>query len=177
MGGVAGNFTLVGGMGTDARGGTMSMFGGAANFADAGDLELGTGRALQGRAGNITVFVDRGDVGVGGNITVTAGLTTDKDMPGGSVNVNAGIGDNDTGGRGGVVQIDGGVAKGYDECVLKQYVCAGIEIDVAVYEAVIRGCTSDCNIYGLNEIGTYLCGELPVSAEHYLAVLGGCTQK
>ena len=51
------------------------------------------------------------------------------------MNVVAGVGNNPTGGRGGVVQIDGGLAQGDEECDLKEYICAGIAIDVAVYEA------------------------------------------
>ena len=180
VGGLAGNVTLIAGQGTDGRGGGMNIFSGAANEADAGDLTLGTGRALGGRAGNLTLYVDRGDVGVGGNVTVTAGATTAGDMPGGSVNVKAGVGENVTGGRGGVVQIDGGEARGNLECDLAEYNCSGLNISVSMYEAVLGGCTSDCN-FNLSASaafnGTYLCGTMDVTRAEYLAVMGGCTQK
>ena len=177
MGANAGNVTLMAGLGTQGRGGSMNLFAGAANYADAGDLTIGTGRALEGRAGNLTIFVSRGDVGVGGNVTVKAGLTSDEDMPGGSVNIAAGIGAHSTGGRGGVLKIDGGLAQGNTSCDLTDYVCSGIAVNVAVYEAVLHGCTSDFSTMTSVENVTYLCGTMQVSSEQYFAVLGGCTQK
>ena len=173
MGASAGNVTLMAGLGTQGRGGSMNLFAGAANYADAGDLTIGTGRALEGRAGNLTIFVSRGDVGVGGNVTVKAGLTTARDMPGGSVNIAAGIGAHTTGGRGGVVQIDGGLAQGNTSCNLTEYVCSGVAVNVAVYEAVLHGCISDFSTLTSVANVTYLCGTLPVSSEQYFAVLGG----
>ena len=173
MGASAGNVTLMAGLGTQGRGGSMNLFAGAANYADAGDLTIGTGRALEGRAGNLTIFVSRGDVGVGGNVTVKAGLTTARDMPGGSVNIAAGIGAHTTGGRGGVVQIDGGLAQGNTSCNLTEYVCSGVAVNVAVYEAVLHGCISDFSTLTSVANVTYLCGTLPVSSEQYFAWRSG----
>jgi len=165
MGASAGNVTLMAGLGTQGRGGSMNLFAGAANYADAGDLTIGTGRALEGRAGNLTIFVSRGDVGVGGNVTVKAGLTTARDMPGGSVNIAAGIGAHTTGGRGGVVQIDGGLAQGNTSCNLTEYVCSGVAVNVAVYEAVLHGCISDFSTLTSVANVTYLCGTLRCRGE------------
>ena len=179
IGGLAGNVTLAAGLGTDGRGGSMNLFAGGASNADAGDLTIGTGRSVEGRAGNLTIFVDRGDVGVGGNISVSAGLTTAQDMPGGSLNIAAGVGENAAGGRGGVVKVSGGFAGGTQDCDLQEYECAGLNISVAMYEAVLHGCTSDCTFFGNDapNVTTYLCGTTEVTEEEYLAVMGGCTQK
>ena len=136
-------------------------------------------RGTNGTGGDIDLLVGSGDTGHGGNMTLTAGDTTDDNHRGGFLTLLAGGNNNTAGGRGGVVKVSGGFAGGTQECDLQEYECAGLNISVAMYEAVLHGCTSDCTFFGDDapEVTTYLCGTTEVTEAQYLAVMGGCTQK
>ena len=105
-------------------------------------------------------------------MTLTAGDTTDDNHRGGFLTLLAGGNNNTAGGRGGVVKVSGGFAGGTQECDLQEYECAGLNISVAMYEAVLHGCTG--NHTGVT---TYVCHNIDVTEEQYDAVLFGCTQK
>ena len=136
-------------------------------------------RGTNGTGGDIDLLVGSGDTGHGGNMTLTAGDTTDDNHRGGFLTLTAGGNNNTAGGRGGVVKVSGGFAGGTQDCDLQEYECAGLNISVAMYEAVLHGCTSDCTFFGNDapNVTTYLCGTTEVTEEEYLAVMGGCTQK
>ena len=136
-------------------------------------------RGTNGTGGDIDLLVGSGDTGHGGNMTLTAGDTTDDNHRGGFLTLTAGGNNNTAGGRGGVVKVSGGFAGGTQDCDLQEYECAGLNISVAMYEAVLHGCTSDCMFFGNDapNVTTYLCGTTEVTEEEYLAVMGGCTQK
>ena len=116
--------------------------------------------------GDIDLLVGSGDTGHGGNMSLASGDTVDALHRGGTMKLTAGGNNNTVGGRGGVVKVAGGFAGGVDDCDLQEYVCAGLPISVAVYEAVLHGCTSDCDFYCFYGMaGTYLCGDLPVRSD------------
>ena len=74
-----------------------------------------------------------------------------------------------------MVKVSGGFAGGTQDCDLQEYECAGLNISVAMYEAVLHGCTSDCVLRERRpNVTTYLCGTTQVTEEEYLAVMGGC---
>ena len=67
-----------------------------------------------------------------------------------------------------MVKVTGGFAGGTTDCDLDYYECGGLNITVAMYEAVLHGCTTQNSTH-------YLCNSLDVSSDQRTAVLGGCT--
>merc|ERR1711903_75194 len=61
------------------------------------------------------------------------------------------------------------------DCDLAFYDCGGLNITVAMYEAVLHGCTGDAG--SAADSSAFLCGTMEVTADQRTAVLGGCTQK
>ena len=98
-------------------------------------------RGTNNTGGDIDMLVGSGDTGHGGNMTLTSGDTVDarhKCDP----TLTAGGNNNTVGGRGGVVKVTGGFAGGTTDCDLDYYECGGLNITVAMYEAVLHGCTA-----------------------------------
>ena len=107
-------------------------------------------------------------------MTLTSGDTVDARHRGGFLTLTAGGNNNTVGGRGGVVKVTGGFAGGTTDCDLDYYECGGLNITVAMYEAVLHGCTADA---GTAASSAFLCGTMEVTTAQRTAVLGGCTQK
>ena len=131
-------------------------------------------RGTNNTGGDIDMLVGSGDTGHGGNMTLTSGDTVDARHRGGFLTLTAGGNNNTVGGRGGVVKVTGGFAGGTTDCDLDYYECGGLNITVAMYEAVLHGCTADA---GTAASSAFLCGTMEVTAAQRTAVLGGCTQK
>ena len=131
-------------------------------------------RGTNNTGGDINMLVGSGDTGHGGNMTLTSGDTVDARHRGGFLTLTAGGNNNTVGGRGGVVKVTGGFAGGTTDCDLDYYECGGLNITVAMYEAVLHGCTADA---GTAASSAFLCGTMEVTAAQRTAVLGGCTQK
>ena len=68
------------------------------------------------------------------------------------------------------MKVTGGFAGGTTDCDLDYYECGGLNITVAMYEAVLHGCTTKNSTH-------FLCNSTFVSSDQRTAVLGGCTQK
>ena len=119
--------------------------------------------------GDIDMLVGSGDTGHGGNMTLTSGDTVDARHRGGFLTLTAGGNNNTVGGRGGVVKVTGGFAGGTTDCDLDYYECGGLNITVAMYEAVLHGCTADA---GTAASSAFLCGTMEVTAAQRTAVLG-----
>ena len=132
-------------------------------------------RGTNDTGGDIDMLVGSGDTGHGGNMTLTSGDTVDARHRGGFLTLTAGGNNNTVGGRGGVVKVTGGFAGGTTDCDLDYYECGGLNITVAMYEAVLHGCTGDAG--SAADSSAFLCGTMEVTADQRTAVLGGCTQK
>ena len=88
--------------------------------------------------------------------------------------MTAGNNDDTVNGKGGSAKIAGGYSMATLDCDPTIYDCDGPNITVAMYEAVLHGCTADA---GTAASSAFLCGTMEVTAAQRTAVLGGCTQK
>ena len=117
-------------------------------------------RGTNNTGGDIDMLVGSGDTGHGGNMTLTSGDTVDARHRGGFLTLTAGGNNNTVGGRGGVVKVTGGFAGGTTDCDLDYYECGGLNITVAMYEAVLHGCTADA---GTAASSAFLCSSMEVT--------------
>ena len=129
-------------------------------------------RGTNNTGGDIDMLVGSGDTGHGGNMTLTSGDTVDarhRRLP----DTHGWWKQQHRGWPGRSGEGDRRFCWWHDRLRSGYYECGGLNITVAMYEAVLHGCTADA---GTAASSAFLCGTMEVTAAQRTAVLGGCTR-